>query len=64
MSSADLSDVELHPTRKCTTMALIMDFENAAAIQDVFASDAYQALIPDRDRAFSSVEILITEELS
>jgi hypothetical protein len=29
----------------------------------VFASDAYQALIPDRDKAFSSVEILIAEAM-
>ena len=47
-----------------TAMALVMDFEDAAAITDVFASDAYQALIPDRDRAFSKLEILITEAQS
>ena len=46
-----------------TGMALVMDFENAETIQAVFASDAYRALIPDRDTGFSNVEILITEPL-
>jgi uncharacterized protein (DUF1330 family) len=45
-------------------MALVMDFANAEAIQGVFASDAYQALIPDRDTGFSNIEILITEPLA
>jgi uncharacterized protein (DUF1330 family) len=45
-----------------TSMALVMDFDSADAIADVFASDAYQALVPDRDRAFSNIEILITED--
>jgi uncharacterized protein (DUF1330 family) len=44
-------------------MALIMDFENAETIQAVFASDAYQALISDRDAGFSDVQILIAESL-
>ena len=44
-----------------TAMALVMDFENAEALAGVFDSDAYQALIPDRDKAFSTVEILIAE---
>lgn len=44
-----------------TAMALVMDFDNAASITDAFAGDAYQALIPDRDKAFSNLEILITE---
>ncbi|GAA1221955.1 DUF1330 domain-containing protein [Rhodoglobus aureus] len=46
-----------------TGIALVMDFENAESIQSVFASDAYQTLIPDRDAGFSNVEILITEPL-
>jgi uncharacterized protein (DUF1330 family) len=46
-----------------TAMALVMDFENAESIHGVFASDAYQAHIPDRDKGFSNVEILITEQL-
>ncbi len=46
-----------------TAMALVMDFENAEAVTDLFAGDAYQALIPDRDKGFSSIDILITETL-
>jgi uncharacterized protein (DUF1330 family) len=45
-----------------TSMALVMDFDSADAIADVFESDAYQALVADRDRAFSNIEILITED--
>jgi uncharacterized protein (DUF1330 family) len=44
-------------------MAMVMDFEDAEAIRGVFASDTYQALIPDRDTAFSGIDILITEAL-
>ena len=47
-----------------TAIALVMDFENAEAITDVFASDDYQALVADRDKAFSKLEILVTEDLS
>jgi uncharacterized protein (DUF1330 family) len=46
-----------------TGLALVMDFDDADAIRGVFASDAYQALIPDRDQGFSNVEILIAEAL-
>jgi len=46
-----------------TTMAMMMDFETSEAITEAFASDAYQALIPDRDEAFSNLEILITEPI-
>jgi uncharacterized protein (DUF1330 family) len=45
-----------------TSMALVMDFETADAVAGVFASDEYQALIADRDKAFSSIEILVTED--
>jgi uncharacterized protein (DUF1330 family) len=44
------------------SMALVMDFDTADTIAGVFASDAYQALVADRDRAFSNIEILITED--
>jgi uncharacterized protein (DUF1330 family) len=40
-----------------------MDFESAEAIQSVFASDDYKALLPDREIGFSNIEILITEPL-
>ncbi|VAV91341.1 hypothetical protein MNBD_ACTINO02-2682 [hydrothermal vent metagenome] len=45
-----------------TSMALVMDFDSADAIAAVFASAAYQALVDDRDMAFSNIEILITED--
>ncbi len=44
-------------------LALVMDFENADAIKSVFDGDAYEALIPDRDKAFSNLEIVIAEPL-
>ncbi len=46
-----------------TGIALVMDFEDAETVGGVFASDAYKALIPDRDPGFSSLEILITEAI-
>jgi uncharacterized protein (DUF1330 family) len=46
-----------------TAMALVMDFEDSEALSAVFAGDDYQALIPDRDKASSNVEILIGETL-
>ena len=46
-----------------TAMALIMDFENEETIHDMFGSETYKALIPDRDKGFSNIEILITEAL-
>jgi len=45
-----------------TSMAIVMDFDTAGAIADVFSSEAYQALVADRDTAFSNIEILITED--
>ncbi len=47
-----------------TQLVLVMDFEQAEAIGAVFASDDYQALLPDRDKGFSNIEILATEELN
>jgi uncharacterized protein (DUF1330 family) len=46
-----------------TAMALVMDFDNADAITTAFASEGYQALIADRDKAFSNIEILVAEDL-
>jgi uncharacterized protein (DUF1330 family) len=46
-----------------TTMALMMDFDTPEAITKAFASDSYQELIADRDKAFSNLEILITEPI-
>jgi len=46
-----------------TAMALVMDFDSAEAINEMFASDAYQALIPDRDLGFADIEILVAEDI-
>ena len=44
-------------------MVLVMDFDSAAAITEVFESDEYAALIPARDRGFAQVNILIAGEM-
>ena len=46
-----------------TGVVMVMDFVDAETIRELFASDAYQALIPERDKGFSSIDILITESL-
>lgn len=40
----------------------VADFGDADEIREVFASDGYQALIPLRDQAFSTIEIFVTED--
>ncbi len=44
-------------------MALIMDFPDRAKIESVFSSDSYTALIPDRDKGFSSINIALAGAL-
>ena len=44
-------------------MAAVMQFPSAAAITETFASDAYAALIPLRDKGFSDITIAIADEL-
>ena len=46
-----------------TGIVLVMDFDNAESTTDVLAGDEYQALIADRDQAFSTMQILITEDM-
>jgi len=46
-----------------TGMALVMDFDTADTITNLFASDAYRALIADRDLGFSDIEILVAEDI-
>ena len=41
-------------------MALVMDFDSADAIAELFASDDYAALVPVRDRGFKEMNILVT----
>ena len=44
-------------------MALMMDFPDREAIESVFASDTYAALIPDRDKGFASIDICLADEM-
>lgn len=44
-------------------MVLVMDFESAGAVTDMFESDEYRALVPIRDRGFAEMNILITQEM-
>jgi uncharacterized protein (DUF1330 family) len=44
-------------------MAMVMDFESADIITDLFASSEYAALLPARDRGFTDMNILVTQEM-
>lgn len=45
------------------TFLLIMDFPSQQSLMDLFESDAYQALIPARDRGFKKIDILFAHDL-
>ena len=49
--------------RPTTGMALVMDFESAEAIEDLFASSEYAELLSARDRGFKEINILVTHEM-
>jgi uncharacterized protein (DUF1330 family) len=44
-------------------MVLVMDFDSAEAVSELFASDAYADLLPARDRGFSEMNILIAGDM-
>ena len=44
-------------------MALVMDFDSAEAVTEMFESEEYTALIPIRDRGFAEMNILLTREM-
>ncbi|MEM9433757.1 MAG: DUF1330 domain-containing protein [Pseudomonadota bacterium] len=44
-------------------MVLVMDFPSEQAVEDLFASDAYEALIETRDKGFSEINMLIAGEM-
>ena len=44
-------------------MVLVMDFPSEEAVTDLFASDAYQALVETRDKGFSEMNMLIAGEM-
>jgi uncharacterized protein (DUF1330 family) len=44
-------------------IVLVMDFDSAEAITEMFASDDYAALVPARDRGFSQMNIMLSREM-
>ena len=44
-------------------MVLVMDFDSAEAVTEMFESDAYAELVPVRDRGFSEMNILLTHTM-
>jgi uncharacterized protein (DUF1330 family) len=44
-------------------MVLVMDFESADAVTEMFNSDDYAALVPVRDKGFVEMNIQIAREL-
>lgn len=44
-------------------MVLVMDFPSEQTVEDLFASDAYEALIETRDKGFSEMNMLIAGEM-
>lgn len=43
--------------------ALVMEFPDAKAIEDLFASDAYAAIVPHREKGFAFMNIVICEDM-
>jgi uncharacterized protein (DUF1330 family) len=44
-------------------MVLVMDFDSADAITEMFESEDYASLVPVRDRGFSEMNIQLTQEM-
>ena len=44
-------------------MVLVMDFDSSAAVNEMFASEDYAALVPVWDKGFSEMNILLTQQL-
>ena len=44
-------------------MVLVIDFPSERDVEDLFASDAYQALVETRDKGFSEMNMLIAGEM-
>ncbi|MEO1229139.1 MAG: DUF1330 domain-containing protein [Myxococcota bacterium] len=44
-------------------MSMVMRFPDADAVKGVFGSEAYAELLPLRERAFSSLNIAVAEEV-
>ncbi len=48
---------------KPSGMVLVMDFDSAEAIEGMFKSKDYAALVPIRDRGFAEMNIMLTREM-
>ncbi len=46
----------------CGGMVLVMDFDSADAISEIFESEDYAALGPVRNRGFAEMNILLTHD--
>ena len=44
-------------------MVLVMDFPSETAVEELFASDAYQTLVETRDKGFSEMNMLIASDM-
>ena len=44
-------------------MTLVMDFDSADSITELFESDDYAALVPTRDKGFEEMNILVTHTM-
>lgn len=44
-------------------MVLVMDFPSEQNVEELFASDAYEALVETRDKGFSEMNMLIAGEM-
>ncbi|MFT7680287.1 MAG: hypothetical protein ACI8QC_004293 [Planctomycetota bacterium] len=44
-------------------MVLVMDFDSAETLRELFSSEAYAALIPGRDKGFAQFNALIAAAL-
>jgi uncharacterized protein (DUF1330 family) len=48
---------------KPSGMTLVMDFDSAETITELFTSDEYAALVPIRDKGFAEMNILLTHTM-
>ena len=44
-------------------MVLVMDFDSNETVTALFASDEYATLIPERDKGFAEMNILLAHEM-
>ena len=44
-------------------LVLVMDFDSAEAVTELFASNAYSDLVPVRDKGFTEMNILVANDM-